>query len=136
LEEIEEELKKASPSDLFLADATNRFYTLIPHYFGEELPPTISNSENLKKKYEHLEILGDIEVAASMMKVQPELKDDPFYGKSAPLKIFLLSSTRCLLYEFYPKAKYQLLKNDITPLDRDSEEWQLITKYEFVESAV
>lgn len=56
LEEIEEELKKGGKKASFYVDATNRFYTIVPHDFGEQKIPIIDNMDLLKKKYELLEV--------------------------------------------------------------------------------
>ena len=60
LEEIEAELTKAEeenrkPKQAFLVDATNRFYSFVPHYFpGGTRPTIIDNKELLQKKYDLL----------------------------------------------------------------------------------
>jgi len=82
LEEIEAELEKAEaenrkPKQAFLVDATNRFYSHIPHYFpgaffalkreklkcqqfilisGGQRPTIIDNKELLQKKYDLLSV--------------------------------------------------------------------------------
>ena len=56
LEEIEEELKKAKPSNPKLQELSSKFYTVIPHDFGRTRPPTISDSETLQKKYDMLTV--------------------------------------------------------------------------------
>lgn len=48
-----------------LSDA---FYTTIPHSFGRNRPPTISNDDRLKKEIELLESLSDMEIANGIMK--------------------------------------------------------------------
>lgn len=37
-----------------LADLTSRFYTLIPHNFGRQRPPTISDKDTVRKKMDML----------------------------------------------------------------------------------
>ncbi|KAG8225243.1 hypothetical protein J437_LFUL008780, partial [Ladona fulva] len=49
-------------------DASNRFYTLIPHDFGMENPPLLSSEELIKSKLDMLESLMEIEIAYNLMK--------------------------------------------------------------------
>lgn len=49
-------------------DASNRFYTLIPHDFGMKKPTPLDNEEIIKQKIEMLDNLLEIEVAYSMLK--------------------------------------------------------------------
>lgn len=49
-----------------------RFYTLIPHDFGYSLPPVINTRELVQKKFELLETLGEIEVAANIINNRSE----------------------------------------------------------------
>jgi poly [ADP-ribose] polymerase len=56
LEEIEDELKKSKPTATKLTDLSSKFYTIIPHDFGRQRPPSISNSESLQKKYDMLTV--------------------------------------------------------------------------------
>jgi len=66
LEELENQLNGAA-NPTTLSDLSNRFYTIIPHDFGFSKPPIIDNKELLQKKYDLLEVLSDIEVAARML---------------------------------------------------------------------
>lgn len=43
-----------------LKDCTNRFYTLIPHDFGKQDPPLISDGEAVRKKLSLMDALVDI----------------------------------------------------------------------------
>lgn len=106
LEEIESELKNSNPSLQKLIEASNKFYTLIPHDFGNERPPIIQDSRLLQKKYDLLGVLGDIEVVANMLKQ----KGDNF-------NLTLI------------EKNYQLLANDIDPLSPLSSEWKRIETY-------
>jgi len=51
-----------------ILDASNRFFTLIPHDFGMKQPPLIDNEEYLNLKIQMLDSLLEIEVAYSLMK--------------------------------------------------------------------
>jgi len=106
LEEIEEELGKQTPSIVFLTDASNRFYTIIPQDFGSERPPIIDNKKLLQEKYDLVAMLGDIEVAARMLEEQ---------GHTFGVDIIT--------------QQYHQLKNRIEPVDKNSDEWKYIEKY-------
>lgn len=108
LTEIETEMKKKSPSNSKLMELTDRFYTLIPHNFGRVRPPVINTSEMLKKKMQMLEALADIEIAAHI--VEETGKDKSEFVNQLD-------------------ANYAKLHTDIVPVERDSEEYQLIAKY-------
>eukprot|EP00005_Dracoamoeba_jomungandri_P000909 CAMPEP_0174254406 /NCGR_PEP_ID=MMETSP0439-20130205/3732_1 /TAXON_ID=0 /ORGANISM="Stereomyxa ramosa, Strain Chinc5" /LENGTH=1042 /DNA_ID=CAMNT_0015335969 /DNA_START=19 /DNA_END=3144 /DNA_ORIENTATION=- len=88
-----------------LLDCTNKFYTLIPHDFGDEQPPLIDNDELLKKKLDMIEALQDIEIATSL------LKSD---GSSANNAI---------------DSSYEKLKCEMVPVDKDTEEYKTLVHY-------
>lgn len=127
LAQIEAELQKFEPDPFVLSDRTNEFYTVIPHFFGTEIPPIINTLELVKKKFEHIEVLGDIQIAAEMIKqkTDDELKNDPFYGLLSFFFFFFFFFV-LILERYDPTAKYKLLKNDIQPLDKQSDEYARI----------
>jgi poly [ADP-ribose] polymerase 1 len=89
-----------------LLDATNRFYTLVPHNFGISKPPLIDNEELIKTKMDMLEALLDIEVAYYIISTKNNTDDvDPI--------------DHC----------YAKLNADIKPLDKSSDEYKVIEKY-------
>ncbi|KAG9290740.1 hypothetical protein G9A89_011703 [Geosiphon pyriformis] len=89
-----------------LTGLTNEFYTVIPHSFGFKKPPLINNNEILKGKLEMVETLGEIEIAASLLK----------QANSSPKNLI--------------DAHYDsLMLDSLEPLDHDSQEFKLITKY-------
>ena len=51
-----------------VATLTNAYYTTIPHSFGRDRPPLISNDALLKREIELLESLSDMEIANEIMK--------------------------------------------------------------------
>lgn len=53
LEAIEEALK-AGAANSKLAELTSRFYTIIPHDFGRQVPPVIRDHETLQRKFDML----------------------------------------------------------------------------------
>jgi len=47
LSDLQELVKSGGPDSRFL-DASNRFYTLVPHDFGIENPPVLKSEEMIK----------------------------------------------------------------------------------------
>lgn len=90
-------------------EASNRFYTLMPHDFGMNRAPVIDTSEMVKEKRDMLDNLIQIEVAHSMMKAGE--------AGSAATKVNPLD------------AQYEAMKVKMEPLDHGSEEFSLIKRY-------
>ncbi|KAL3275884.1 hypothetical protein HHI36_020621 [Cryptolaemus montrouzieri] len=84
-------------------DASNRFYTFIPHSFGVDDPPILKTEEMIKQKIEMLDNLMELEVAYSLMKSA---------GSDSSLD------------EYYSK-----LNTEIKPISRESEEFKIIQEY-------
>lgn len=105
LQKIEESLdKEEEVPEIIFQDLTNQFYTQIPHDFGNDRPVIINNKKLLHEKYELLNVLGDIEIAARMLEIKS--------GTKHPIE-----------------EKYEQLKNNIEPLDKNSKEWEVISQY-------
>jgi poly [ADP-ribose] polymerase len=67
LNEIQKEISGGkNPSKIL--DASNRFYTLIPHDFGIKRPTPLDNEEIIKAKTMMVDNLLEIEVAYSLLK--------------------------------------------------------------------
>lgn len=68
--EVLEEMKEivATGKKAGLSDLSSKFYTIIPHNFGRTVPPVISTLEDVQRKMEMLEVLGDIELALGLQK--------------------------------------------------------------------
>src|SRR5688500_6993949 len=77
LEELEEAIE--GKRNKKIEEVTSRFYTVIPHAFGRRVPPVIDTLELLAKKFEMLNVLGDIEIAQTLQKA-----DASKTGKLAP----------------------------------------------------
>ncbi|XP_049866080.1 poly [ADP-ribose] polymerase [Pectinophora gossypiella] len=97
------ETGKASESKII--DATNRFFTTVPHDFGVNNAPLLNNVEAIKKKAEMLDNLMEIEIAYSLLKTDSDDATIPV------------------------EAHYTKLKAHIEPMDRNSEEFKLISEY-------
>uniref|UniRef100_A0A1I8NDN9 Poly [ADP-ribose] polymerase n=1 Tax=Musca domestica TaxID=7370 RepID=A0A1I8NDN9_MUSDO len=93
-------------SNAKLIDCTNRFYTLIPHSFGTEKPPLLDTKEQVEKLVQMLDSLLQIECAYSLLQNE-DCKE-----------------------EINPLDKhYEQLKTTLEPLDKNSKEYDLLTKY-------
>jgi poly [ADP-ribose] polymerase len=57
LEDIEAIIKSAKPSNPKLMELSSKFYTAVPHDFGRQRPPSISDAETLQNKYDMLTVL-------------------------------------------------------------------------------
>eukprot|EP00188_Purpureofilum_apyrenoidigerum_P002691 Plantae.Rhodophyta-Purpureofilum_apyrenoidigerum.ctg27595.p1 GENE.Plantae.Rhodophyta-Purpureofilum_apyrenoidigerum.ctg27595~~Plantae.Rhodophyta-Purpureofilum_apyrenoidigerum.ctg27595.p1 ORF type:complete len:393 (-),score=72.55 Plantae.Rhodophyta-Purpureofilum_apyrenoidigerum.ctg27595:19-1197(-) len=66
LKSIELELNNAARHDV-LTQLSSRFYTIIPHDFGRQRPPVISDISTLRQCFDRCDILLDIERANDMM---------------------------------------------------------------------
>lgn len=62
----------AAGNTLSVADLSNRFYSLIPHNFGRNRPPIISNQAMVKREIELLETLADMKDASNILKADIE----------------------------------------------------------------
>ncbi|KAF2885554.1 hypothetical protein ILUMI_20622 [Ignelater luminosus] len=84
-------------------DASNRFYTFVPHSFGIDNPPVINDLETIKKKIEMVDNLMELEIAYSLMKST---------GGNNTID-----------------AHYEQLKTELDTVDPTSEEYQIIQEY-------
>lgn len=50
-----------------LASLTSRYYSIIPHVFGRNIPPVINTVDRLKREAELIESLGEMEIATEIM---------------------------------------------------------------------
>lgn len=98
------ESKSVKPNQVL--EASTKFYTLLPHDFGEQKPPLIDNEELLKTKLEMLDSLLEIETAYEIITDTRKDSDvDPV------------------------DQHYEKLNTEITPLEKQSEEFETIEKY-------
>ncbi|CAD5118902.1 DgyrCDS7576 [Dimorphilus gyrociliatus] len=86
-------------------DASNRFYTLIPHDFGLRKPTVLNTVDIIKSKNDMLTNLLDIEVAYSLLKGGKGSESDPI------------------------DVHYQSLKTDMEVLNKESLEFKQIVDY-------
>ncbi|KAG9353256.1 hypothetical protein JZ751_017832 [Albula glossodonta] len=111
LEEIEEAMKKSNNKTL-LENLSSRFFTTIPHNFGRNRPPVISDPEIVEKKKEMLMVLADIELAQSLKAESEKAKEEMVEEVPHPLD-----------------QDYLSLKCELSLLQKDTEEFKVIQKY-------
>lgn len=104
LKEISE-LIRNNGSPVQFVEASNRFYTLIPHDFGVQRAPVINSDEAVNTKIEMLESLLELELAYGLLNEETDMEKNPLDGH------------------------YEQLKNDIHPINRNSDEFRLLEQY-------
>lgn len=87
-----------------LVGLSNKFYTLIPHDFGDAPPVVISTLEQVRAKTELLDVLAEVEAAVSILK-------RPGFGSGGihPLR-----------------ARYDELKSDLMPIENGDHRLELV----------
>eukprot|EP01107_Rhizomastix_libera_P007718 TRINITY_DN22736_c0_g1_i1.p1 TRINITY_DN22736_c0_g1~~TRINITY_DN22736_c0_g1_i1.p1 ORF type:complete len:932 (-),score=252.85 TRINITY_DN22736_c0_g1_i1:98-2872(-) len=103
LNTISDAIQGKTASNAMLMDATNEFYTLVPHNFGVNNPPLLSSIEDIQKKIELLDVLCDIEIATSLMKQNDTDGDELMQN-------------------------YKSLNTEINPLDKKCDMYSLIER--------
>ncbi|GJW40402.1 poly [ADP-ribose] polymerase 2 [Tanacetum coccineum] len=90
-----------------LEQLSGEFYTIIPHDFGFKKMRdfVIDTPQKLKRKLEMVEALGEIEVATKLLEDNAGTLEDPIL------------------------ARYESLQCELTPVDVDTKEFHMITKY-------
>lgn len=84
--------------------ACDEFYTRIPHDFGMKPPTKITTKQEVKKKIELLEALGDIQIAIKMLK-QGDMSENPV------------------------DRHYHALKCNLEPVDHKHDEFKMVCTY-------
>ncbi|XP_045493688.1 poly [ADP-ribose] polymerase-like [Colias croceus] len=104
LSELLTNIQNGRANNSIIVDATNRFYTLIPHNFGTNNPPLLDSVDAITNKIQMLDNLLEIEIAYSLMQSD--------VNSTCPIE-----------------AHYKKLKTDIEPIAKDSEEFKMINEY-------
>ena len=102
LTEAQDMIKTESGSESKFLDASNRFFTLIPHDFGMRSPPLLDNPDLVKAKIEMLDNLLEIEVFKHLICL--------IYALSNTLLPFLRLPTTCCLEVKRRKMWIQLMR--------------------------
>ncbi|XP_055069456.1 protein mono-ADP-ribosyltransferase PARP3 [Misgurnus anguillicaudatus] len=110
LEEIETAIKNGERKKL--EDLTSKFFTIIPHNFGRNRPPVISDDSVLQSKKEMLLVLADIEIAQSLKAESEKAKEEMVDTVPHPVD-----------------QNYESLKCNLTVLDKKSKEFKIIQNY-------
>lgn len=106
LNELSDLVTKNGSNSKFV-DASNRFYTLIPHSFGVSLPPILDTLDAVRNKMNMLETLLEIEVAYSMLSVPSDGKEE-----TNPIDLH-----------------YNQLKTDLVPVEKGDAEYEYLMQY-------
>ena len=106
LTELQTLITKGSTNKTSIIDASNRFYTLIPHDFGLARPKILDNIELIQLKTQMIDNLLEIEIAYSMLKGSIEDENEH------PIDVH-----------------YQKLKSIIEPVEKNTEEFKRIEQY-------
>ncbi|XP_055640621.1 poly [ADP-ribose] polymerase [Toxorhynchites rutilus septentrionalis] len=104
LTELSDLIVNGGSNPLFI-DASNRFYSLIPHNFGVETPTVLDTVEQVKEKQAMLDSLMEIEIAYSLLNAETDENMNPL------------------------DAHYEQLKTEMETLKRESEEFKMLEKY-------
>lgn len=105
LSELQSLIKTGKADRPKLVDASNRFYTLVPHDFGVSDPVILESEEQIKSKTEMLESLLELEIAYNLLNAPTDESKNPL------------------------DTHYAQLKAEIDVLERDSDEFKLIERY-------
>ncbi|XP_060587154.1 protein mono-ADP-ribosyltransferase PARP3-like [Ruditapes philippinarum] len=111
LDEIEKVLDKKGKGNI--NELSSKFYTVIPHDFGRNVPPPINTLEKLRQRMDMLLVLGDIEIAQSMKK-EKDKQMEAEKGDMLPNPI---------------DVEYGLLNCDLELVDKKSDEFKKIQTY-------
>ncbi|XP_042614633.1 protein mono-ADP-ribosyltransferase PARP3-like [Cyprinus carpio] len=106
LEEIEAAIKRGERNKL------EELFTIIPHNFGRNRPPVISDDYVLQGKKEMLLVLADIEVAQSLKAESEKAKEEMKDMVPHPVD-----------------QNYQSLKCKLSLMDKKSKEFKITEKY-------
>jgi len=94
-------------------DLTNRYYSVIPHAFGRNVPPIINNPQMLKREVELIESLGDMKIATEVLKDTSKVVVDKNGNRINPID-----------------KQYESLElEEATPLDKNSAEYINLASY-------
>jgi predicted DNA-binding WGR domain protein len=108
LTEAQDMIKNETGSESKFLDASNRFFTLIPHDFGMRSPPLLDNPDLVKHKIDMLDNLLEIEVAYSLLASDGENSDK----EKDPVD-----------------AHYDKLKTEIEVVKEETEEYNILKDY-------
>ncbi|KAI1712161.1 poly(ADP-ribose) polymerase catalytic domain-containing protein [Ditylenchus destructor] len=109
LTQLQKLIEEGQPSYNDYLDATNRFYTLIPHNHGLASPPLLNTKEMIKSKAEMLDNLLEMEIAYNIIKSEASEMTDPKKD----------------MFDIH----YEKLNCNMEVLEKESEEFKLVKEY-------
>lgn len=127
-------INSPSATETLFVDASNRFYTLIPHDFGLKSPTILNDAKLIKEKTDMLNSLLDIEIAYNILKGDSNKdEEDPIdmHYKRLDCKMEVLDKSsdefkRILDYvantHAHTHSSYQLEVVDVFKINRGNEE--------------
>ncbi|XP_038072994.1 poly [ADP-ribose] polymerase 1-like, partial [Patiria miniata] len=134
LTELQTLIEAGNASRNAMLDATNRFFTLIPHNFGFESIPLLNTLEVIQLKTKMLDSLLEIEVAYSLLKASrgTQAEQNPIDANYEKLKCLMevvpQGSDEFKMIEVYTKnthgathSSYKLKVEEVFRLDRGDE---------------
>lgn len=111
LEEIEAAMNQTNKKAK-LEELSSKFFTVIPHNFGRQRPPTIDSKEVIDKKKEMLMVLADIELAQTLKSETEKAQEEMIETVPHPAD-----------------QDYTSLKCNLSLLDKKSHTFKIIEKY-------
>ncbi|XP_017271173.1 protein mono-ADP-ribosyltransferase PARP3 [Kryptolebias marmoratus] len=111
LEEIEAAMSQKSGRQR-LEELSSKFFTMIPHNFGRQRPPTIDDKEIIDQKKEMLMVLADIELAQTLKSETEKAQEE--MTETVPHRL---------------DQDYKSLKCRLTLLDKKTKMFKIIEKY-------
>ncbi|XP_060519943.1 poly [ADP-ribose] polymerase [Cylas formicarius] len=130
LSDLQKMVEKGASDQSFI-EATNRFYTFIPHSFGADEVPILKDAEVIKQKLEMLDSLRELEIAYNLMKSSgSEHTVDSYYQQlKAEINVLHKEHEHFQIIEEYIKnthaathGSYELEVEDIFTIAREGEE--------------
>ncbi|XP_028151640.2 poly [ADP-ribose] polymerase-like [Diabrotica virgifera virgifera] len=110
-------------------DASNRFYTFIPHSFGLGTPTILDNEEIIKKKVEMLNSLLELEIAYNLMQTANKGVDDYYKGLNTEIGVLDRNSREFRIIQDYVQFthttthnSYTLIVEEVYTIKRQGEE--------------
>lgn len=116
LNALSEALQCTPVSRARLVDCSNRFYTLVPHNFGDKPPVVIDTVEMINEKNDLLGVLCDLETANALMNAVEEQQQQQASSSGANDEL---------------RQCYESLHTRLTPLDPTSDTYKMIEKYAY-----
>lgn len=113
LEEIEAAMTLKGPSrSSRLEELSSKFFTIVPHNFGRNRPPTINDRDIVEKKKEMLMVLADIELAQTLKSDTEKAQEEMIATVPHPVD-----------------QDYNSLRCRLTLLKKDDKTFKIIEKY-------